>query len=170
MINKRAHGETGTTALDAPERTAAPFDAARREAFLNALGSGVRSHREACRLIGLNRSTLAKWIKRGKKVPTCPEDEPYRAFYLMKESVEAMRDGLPDTVLHRQAQNDWRAADALGKRMERRELRRDIKRLEELEAQLWDALEENERLKAELAKYEVTAPTGSAPDSGSGEE
>ncbi len=118
----------------------APFDLARRNAFLDALTSGVRSHRMACRLLSLNRSTVTRWIGRGKHLDrTDREGEPYRAFYVALLAAEAARDSRADTLLHRAAPLDWRAGDALAKRQERHELHPFKKRMMKAEAEIAEA-------------------------------
>lgn len=100
-----------------------PFDAGRRQTFLDALRNGVRSHRMACKMLRLNRSTVTRWIKRGKDLEDAdPEGEPYRRFVIELQAAEAERDSRVDVLLHKAAPLDWRASDALAKRQERQAL------------------------------------------------
>jgi len=136
-------------------KTWEPFDEARRGALLEAIRSGVRSRRGACGLIGLNRSTLSKWIERGKKLDGIDaEGEPYRKFFADLESAEAYRDSRPEVFLFKAAQENWRAAEALANLQDRRTRNPDARRVAKANADRAEADARYAQLRADALEQE----------------
>ncbi len=105
-----------------PRQAWQPFDETARAAFITKIAEGAPSVAEACRLIGVSYATANNWLNRGKR-EDYGDDYEYRLFFLQYQQARAARKTLVDMTLVKAAPLDWRAADALGKRIERQEER-----------------------------------------------
>ncbi len=115
-----ADDEPKTTAMGRPMRQPwRPFDESAQEDFLKAIRAGVRSRSAVMRLLGLNPTTVNRWIGRGKSEDYTDADIEYRYFYLRLLAAEAERLSVADVTLLNAARMDWKAADAVLRRQER---------------------------------------------------
>ncbi|MBL8788449.1 MAG: helix-turn-helix domain-containing protein [Deltaproteobacteria bacterium] len=97
-----------------------PFDGRARTAFVELLRRGVRSRRDACARLGLSRTTVNDWLRRGKAALAANEEADAARFVVEVEAAEAERDSRPYEVLYQAARMDWHAALALVRVNERR--------------------------------------------------
>lgn len=155
------HSEESEAAPAQARHPWVPFDEPRREALLDEIRSGVRSHREACRILSINRSTLDRWIERGKQLDKDDDDgAPYRAFVVALRAGEASRDAMPEKVVHKAAMEDYRAALPMLQLAERRQQRRDGARLRKAIAERAEAEAKVSQLNAEILERQLRKNNG----------
>lgn len=112
------------------------FTGSVRAMYCDEIKRGGRSHRQVCARLKLNRSTVDKWLAKGRAAIREGDDGEAtleaRHFVIEVEAAQAERDGAPMDRLYEACKTDWRAALAMVKIAERRAERRHEARLAEL--------------------------------------
>jgi len=131
-------GGAGSSALDDEASTYWRFTETVRAKYCDQIRLGARSHRQVCARLRLNRSTVDRWLARGREATlegdTSEATREARSFVIEVEAAQVERDAAPMSCLLEASRTEWRAALAMVKLAERRAERRHEARLAELEA------------------------------------